>query len=182
MASLFRAPATPQVAAAAPMPDPTSPAVIEAGKTATAAAMSRSGRASTIMGRRGRRVPRARPSPQRPATVTAGRLSARARPLKGQVVKQRVQELISVGDILFAKKIPILSLWQSISEQFDPMRADYTYVRSIGMEFYSHLMTGAAVMASRDLANAINAMLRPPGSPGFMRARNRRWSITIRRR
>lgn len=57
MASLFRAPATPQVAAAAPMPDPTSPAVIEAGKTATAAAMSRSGRASTIMGRQGQAGP-----------------------------------------------------------------------------------------------------------------------------
>ena len=35
------------------------------------------------------------------------------------------------------------------------------------MEFYSHLMTGAAVMASRDLANAINAMLRPPGQTWF---------------
>ena len=82
-------------------------------------------------------------------------------------MRQRVSELISIGDVLFAKKIPILSLWQAIAEQFDPMRADYTYVRSIGMEFYSHLMTGAAVMASRDLANAINAMLRPPGQPWF---------------
>lgn len=77
-------------------------------------------------------------------------------------MRQRVSELISIGDILFAKKIPILSLWQQIAEQFNPMRADYTYVRSIGMEFFSHLMTGAPVMASRDLSNAINAMLRPP--------------------
>src|ERR1700726_2562699 len=82
-------------------------------------------------------------------------------------MRQRVAELISIGDILFAKKIPILTLWQQICEQFNPMRADYTYVRSIGMEFFSHLMTGAAVMASRDLANAINAMLRPPGQPWF---------------
>ena len=82
-------------------------------------------------------------------------------------MRQRVQELIGIGDILFAKKIPILSLWQAICEQFCPMRADYTYVRSIGMEFYSHLMTGAPAMASRDLANAINAMLRPPAQPWF---------------
>ena len=82
-------------------------------------------------------------------------------------MKQRAQELISVGDILFAKKLPILSLWQAIAEQFYPMRADYTYVRSMGMEFASHLMTGAATMASRDLANAINAMLRPPGQSWF---------------
>ena len=79
----------------------------------------------------------------------------------------RAQELISIGDALFTKKLPILSLWQSISEQFDPLRADYTYTRSIGMEFYSHLMTGVPVMASRDLANAINAMLRPPGQTWF---------------
>ena len=47
------------------------------------------------------------------------------------------------------------------------MRADYTWVRSIGMEFYSHLMTGVPDMANRDLANAINAMLRPPGQSWF---------------
>lgn len=35
------------------------------------------------------------------------------------------------------------------------------------MEFASHLMTGIPVMASRDLANAISAMLRPPGQIWF---------------
>lgn len=57
MANLFRAPATPQVAAAAPMPDPTSPAVLEAAKTQTAATMAQAGRASTIMGKQGTASP-----------------------------------------------------------------------------------------------------------------------------
>lgn len=73
------------------------------------------------------------------------------------------KELISIGDQLFTTKQPILSLWQAMSEQFYPESADYTYTRSMGMEFASHLMTGAQAMASRDLSNAIMAMCRPPG-------------------
>jgi hypothetical protein len=60
-----------------------------------------------------------------------------------------------------------LSLWQAMNEQFYPERADYTYTRSMGMEFASHLMTGVPALASRDLSNAIAAMLRPPGQTWF---------------
>lgn len=73
------------------------------------------------------------------------------------------KELVSIGDQLFSKKQPILSLWQAAAEQFDPISADYTYQRSMGMEFASHLMTGAQALASGELANAISAMCRPPG-------------------
>lgn len=80
---------------------------------------------------------------------------------------QRAQEIIAIGDALFTKRLPILSLWQATAEQFYPERADFTWVRSIGMEFASHLMTGIPAMASRDLANSISAMLRPPGQTWF---------------
>src|SRR6185437_10919346 len=73
------------------------------------------------------------------------------------------KELIMLGDQLMTKKRPILSLWHAFAEQFDPMDAAYTYQRSMGMEFASHLMTGAQALASNDLANAIYAMCRPPG-------------------
>lgn len=55
MSGLFKpqTPPTPQVAAAAPMPDPTSPSVIEAQNNAAAAAMARAGRQSTILGKQG---------------------------------------------------------------------------------------------------------------------------------
>lgn len=82
-------------------------------------------------------------------------------------MKARVSEVIAIGDALFTQKLPILSLWQTTCEQFYPERSDYTTSRSMGMEFASNLMTGHPVMASRDLANAISAMLRPPGQPWF---------------
>lgn len=73
------------------------------------------------------------------------------------------KELIDISDQLFVTKAPILALWQAVAEQFYPEAADYTYTRSIGMEFASHLMTGAQARASSDLGNAISAMCRPPG-------------------
>lgn len=54
MANLFKPPSTPQVAAAAPMPDANSSAVLEAQKQAMLAAAGRSGRSSTIMGKQGK--------------------------------------------------------------------------------------------------------------------------------
>ena len=53
MSGLFKTPAVPQVATAAPMPDPNSPSVIEAQKIATASALARAGRSSTILGKQG---------------------------------------------------------------------------------------------------------------------------------
>lgn len=80
---------------------------------------------------------------------------------------KRAREIREIGDGLFTAKAPILSLWQATDDLFYPERSDFTLTRSIGMEFASHLMTGIQVMASRDLANAISAMLRPPGQVWF---------------
>lgn len=80
---------------------------------------------------------------------------------------KRANEIIAIGDGLFTDRVALNSLWQSTAEQFYPERADFTYVRSAGQEFASHLMTGVPAMASRDLANAIAAMLRPPGQVWF---------------
>ncbi len=80
---------------------------------------------------------------------------------------KRAREIIMIGDGLFTQRLSILSLWQATAEQFYPERADFTYVRSAGMEFASHLMTGVPAMASRDLSNAVAAMLRPPGQIWF---------------
>lgn len=82
-------------------------------------------------------------------------------------MKTRVKELIEHGERLFSKKTQILSLWQSIAENFYVERADFTTTRSIGMEFAAHLMTGVPAMCRRDLANQIGAMLRPRGQPWF---------------
>ena len=53
MSGLFGSPPPPVAAVAPPMPDPTSPSVIEAQNASTAAAMQRQGRASTVLGKQG---------------------------------------------------------------------------------------------------------------------------------
>jgi hypothetical protein len=57
-------------------------------------------------------------------------------------MKSRVQELIGIGDKLYADGFPLLALWQTLAENFYPMRADMTRVRYIPEEFASYLMTG----------------------------------------
>src|SRR5580693_3823666 len=76
-------------------------------------------------------------------------------------MKSRVQELIQIGDQLYSKRFPLLTLWQTFAENFYPVRADMTRVRYISEEFASYLMTGRPVLAHRELANALSAILRP---------------------
>lgn len=82
-------------------------------------------------------------------------------------MKQRVQDLIQQGDRLFSKRGSLHTLWQSIADNFYPERADFTRKRVEGDEFASHLMTGAPVLARRDLANSLSSILRPITQPWF---------------
>jgi len=72
-----------------------------------------------------------------------------------------VEHLCSQSDQLFDKRSAILSLWQTLAENFYPERADFTTVRNIGDEFATDLYTSYPIMARRDLGNAFGAMLRP---------------------
>jgi hypothetical protein len=75
-------------------------------------------------------------------------------------MKQRVQDLVRVGDKLFADRFPIMSLWQVQAENFHVMRADFTRRRYFSEEFGSYLMTGRPARCHRDLKNAFSSMLR----------------------
>jgi hypothetical protein len=81
--------------------------------------------------------------------------------------KSRVRDLVAQGDRLFSKRMPILSLWQTMAENFYPYRADFTTKRSLGDEFASNLMTGRPLLAQRDLGNSLSSMLRPRGVAWF---------------
>lgn len=78
-------------------------------------------------------------------------------------MRTRTRELVSHGDRLFAKRAGsgLLSLWQTMAENFHVMRADFTRSRTMGEEFASYLMTGRPALAHRDLSNSIGAMMRP---------------------
>lgn len=82
-------------------------------------------------------------------------------------MKSRVRELAESGDRLFSKRQPLLSLWQTMAENFYPIRADFTTNRSIGEEFAANLMTGRPVLAHRDLGSSLAGMLRPRGQAWF---------------
>lgn len=73
----------------------------------------------------------------------------------------RCRELVSRGDGLFSKRLPLLSLWQQMAENFHVLRADFTRNRYFSEEFASHLMTGRPALAHRDLTNSIGALMRP---------------------
>lgn len=75
----------------------------------------------------------------------------------------RAKELLRQGDALFSDRSSLMSLWQEQADNFYVERADFTRIRSIGMDFTSHLMTSFPLMVRRDLGNAISSMLRPRG-------------------
>ena len=72
-------------------------------------------------------------------------------------------QVIQEGEQVFGKRVSLLSLWQTIADNFYPERADFTTVRNLGAEFGSELMTSYPVLARRDLGNSIGAILRPTG-------------------
>lgn len=78
-----------------------------------------------------------------------------------------VDDLIDQSEQLFEKRSGLLSLWQTIADNFYPERADFTTVRNLGEDFAGNLMTSYPVLARRDLGNAISAMLRPTSKAWF---------------
>lgn len=71
-----------------------------------------------------------------------------------------VKTLVAAGDHLFARRQPMLSLWQELADNFYPERGQFTKDYSIGEEFADHLMTSDPLLVRRDLADAVSSMLR----------------------
>ena len=70
------------------------------------------------------------------------------------------KELIRQGNSLFEVRHPIDSLWQTISENFYPIRADFTRQRNMGEEFASDLLSSYPIIAHRELMSVMSSMLR----------------------
>lgn len=77
------------------------------------------------------------------------------------------KQLHELGEELFGKRLPLVTLWQEIAENFYPERADFTIRRSNGTDFAANLMTSYPVLCRRDLANQFSTMLRPTAKPWF---------------
>jgi hypothetical protein len=74
-------------------------------------------------------------------------------------IEKKVNDLFNRGSLL--------SLWQSIADNFYPERADFTISRNLGDEFADHLSTSYPVIIRRDLGDSIGGMLRPSGQDWF---------------
>lgn len=73
----------------------------------------------------------------------------------------RAKELIDLGNRLFARRDPMLTLWQEIADNFYVERSDFTREFSSGEEFADHVTDGFSHLMRRELGNSISAMLRP---------------------
>jgi len=73
----------------------------------------------------------------------------------------RAKELIDLGNRLYAKREPMLSLWQEIAENFYVERSDFTGEHVMGEDFAEHLMDSYPSLLRRELGNSISSMLRP---------------------
>lgn len=71
------------------------------------------------------------------------------------------KDLYGEGEHLFTHRTNLMLLWQEIAEHFYPERADFTYLRSLGNEFASNMMTSYPMLCRRDLGDQIGQMLRP---------------------
>lgn len=80
---------------------------------------------------------------------------------------QRAKDLLGYGDSLFSKRIALMSLWQEQADQFYSERADFTVLRSLGMDFASILTTSYPLLCRRDLGNLVSTMLRPNDKEWF---------------
>lgn len=78
-----------------------------------------------------------------------------------------ITEAVQRGDHLFTKRSGLLSLWQTIGENFCPHRADFTVTRSLGTDFSEHLTSSYPPLVSRDLGDSISSILRPDGEQWF---------------
>ena len=82
-------------------------------------------------------------------------------------MRDRVREIMKQGDGEYAKWYPALTLWQTLAENYHPMRADFTRTRYMSEEFASYLMSGRPALAHRDLSNSLAAMLRQKDTQWF---------------
>lgn len=71
------------------------------------------------------------------------------------------KELYGQGERLFSHRSTLMLLWQELAEHFYAERADFTYLRSLGTDFASNMMTSYPMMVRRDLGDQIGQMLRP---------------------
>lgn len=72
-----------------------------------------------------------------------------------------VQDLIDAGTRLFSKRENLMSFFQEIAYNFNPVQADFTQSLTLGNDYASDLMTSYPLLMARELTDQFSSMLRP---------------------
>lgn len=75
-------------------------------------------------------------------------------------MKKTVPELKALIDHQFTLHRPMMSLYQTLADNFYPERADFTFTRNVGAELSDNLLNSYPILVRRDLGNSLSAMLR----------------------
>lgn len=75
-------------------------------------------------------------------------------------MKMNPEDLLGFCNKHFEWQRPVLSLWQTLAENFYPERADFTVTRNLGTELADSLLSSYPLLVRRDLGNSFSAMLR----------------------
>lgn len=80
---------------------------------------------------------------------------------------EKIKRIRDYGNYLFQKRLPLLSYWQEVAENFNPMMADFTREMYFSERFGDNLVTSAPLIICRELTEQISAMLRPKEQSWF---------------
>jgi len=75
-------------------------------------------------------------------------------------MKLDVSELKSLASTTLQNHQPMMSLYQTLADNFYPERADFTIARNIGAELADMLVDSYPILVRRDLGDSLSAMLR----------------------
>src|SRR5690606_1738166 len=75
-------------------------------------------------------------------------------------MREDCNTLLEHGNVLFSKRLPILTLWQHIGDHFYPERAEFTITRSLGDEFADHLYDSYPLIVRRELGDFLSTLRR----------------------
>ncbi len=76
------------------------------------------------------------------------------------MAKLKIEDINSLLADLYKKQGSLLSLWQTLADNFYPERSDFRFTRNIGAELSDQVVDSYPILTRRDLANSFHAMLR----------------------
>lgn len=79
----------------------------------------------------------------------------------------QIDTFIARAESIKGKRSAILPFWQEISEQFNPLRAQYTRQFYLSEQFMDVQLTSTPLVVARELKNTFSAMLRPRDQDWF---------------